>query len=126
MARKGSKSDGSNSVSGYRFINVQLDKADKVRLGALDGLAEFPLSHVSALVQEGYKVSFSEDSKNHSFIASLTDQRETSPFYKCILTGRGTTATNAWVSLCYKHIYMAQEDWSNIATEDTANGSDFG
>lgn len=122
MSKKGSVNGGRSAFGGYKFLEVALSSLDKERLSALDGEAEFPYTGIAAFVEQGYKVSFSEDSRNNSFIASLTDNRQDSPFFKHILTGRGGTASHAWVALCYKHFVIAQEDWSNVAKVDLGGG----
>lgn len=122
MAKKGTVSGGRNAFGGYKFLEVALSSLDKERLSALDGEAEFPYTGIGTLIRQGYKVSFSQDSRNQSFIASLTDNRPDSAFYKHILTGRGDTDIQSWVSLCYKHFYLAQEDWANIAKVDLGGG----
>lgn len=118
MSKKGSRSEGSNAVGGYQFINLALSEVDKERLDSLDIDTEFPFTGIGALVSSGYKVSFSYDDRNQSAICSLTDNRPQSAFFKHILTGRGATAAHAWASLCYKHFYVAQEQWENIAKVD--------
>lgn len=126
MARSKKRGSDSGSDSGYRFINVHLVKADEEWLSACDAQTEFPLSAIFDLVQEGFKVSFNEDSRNSSFVASLTDTREDSSFYKHILTGRGATSADSWLSLAYKHYQIAEGDWHNIASEESGKPSRFG
>lgn len=122
MVKKGKVTGGRSAFGGYKFFEVPLAAADKERLTSIDGEAEFPFTGIGALVEQGYKVSFSEDSRNNTFIASLTDNRADSPFHKHILTGRGDTVGQSWVSLCYKHFYLANEDWTNIAKVDLGGG----
>lgn len=122
MARKGTVTGGRAAFGGYKFLEVALSSTDKERLSALDGEAEFPLTGLGGLIEQGYKVSFSQDSRNQSYIASLTDNNPSSAFHKHILTGRGESATHAWVALCYKHFYLAAENWENIAKVDLAGG----
>jgi hypothetical protein len=126
MAKKGSTSSGNNAFSGYRFINVSLDKDDKAWLAANANIERYPLDALGVLVAQGFKVSFSEDAKNHSFVCSFTDTRSGSPTEKSILTGRGSTTLDAWFACCYKHFQIAREDWTQIADENEASGSRFG
>lgn len=126
MARTKKRGSNDGRDSGYRFINIHLVKADEEWLSNCDAEVEFPLGAVFDLVQEGFKVSFSEDVRNASFTCSLTDTRESSPFHKHILTGRGATAFDSWLSLAYKHFQIAEGDWHNIASENAGSPSRFG
>ena len=116
MARKGSKRTGSakgkpDFGADYRFVNVRLSSDDKARMADLHLDVEFPLSTILDIVAEGYKFSVKEDSKNQTYVASLTDGREDSPAYRAILTGRGSSALNAWYSLAYRHIVLLPDGW---------------
>jgi len=126
MAKKASARNEDNRFGGYRFINVSLDKTDKERLAELLHSDTYPIEGLSGLCEEGYKVSFSYDSKNHSHICSLTDVDEGSPFHKCILTGRGSTALNGWLSACYKHFVLAEGDWEKFGSREESGSSGFG
>lgn len=111
-AARGGKASKPDAFPEYQFINVSLSKADKVRLSALDSSEEFPVHRVLDLASEGYKFSIKEDTKGGGYLASLTDGREDSRCFKCILTGRGSTPFNSWVSLAYRHYTMLERDWS--------------
>lgn len=124
--KKGTKSNGGNSFGGWVFVNVTLSSDDKKRLADCVAANRYPLALVGDLVSAGYKVSFSLDSKNNSYICSISDTREDSPFYKHILSGRGANALNSWYAVCYKHIAMADGDWSVVAEVGTNGGADFG
>ena len=126
MARSKKRGSDGGSDSGYRFINVHLVKADEEWLSACDPNTEFPLSLIFDLVSEGYKVSFNEDVRNASFVCSITDTRSDSSFHKHILTGRGATSADSWLSLAYKHFQIAERDWHNIASENAGDPSRFG
>lgn len=103
--------DKSSFGSDYRFVNVRLSSDDKARMAETDLELEFPISSILDLVAEGYKFSLKEDGKNSTFVASLTDVREESPTSKAILTGRGSTALNAWYALAYRHIVLLPDGW---------------
>lgn len=126
MAKKSSTKQAPNDFGGFRFINVSLTKEDKDKLAALDGSVEFGFELVLSLVEQGYKFSANIDTKHNAYVATLTDLNPDSPFFKHMLTGRGSNATFAWFSLAYKHFYMAQEDWTNFHIDLSDNGSDFG
>lgn len=122
MKQDAKKKPGRAAFGGYTFLEYRLSTVDKERLEALDIDAEFPFTGIAGLVSQGYKVSFSEDPRNSTCICALTDNRNESPFFKSILTGRGGTAAKAWAALCYKHFYLAQEDWANISKVDLDQG----
>jgi len=126
MAKRGSNSAGTNSFGGWSFINISLGEAEKDELGELHQRGVFALELVFDLVQEGYKVSFSEDSKNHSYICSLSDCREDSPSFKHTLTGRGATPAAAFSACCYKHFNIARKDWTQYKLAEGRQGSMFG
>lgn len=107
-----SKPKQDNKPPKFRFINYDLTGDDKLALEALDLDAEFPLTLPCDFAMEGYKYSLAHDARNHCFIASLTDRVEASAFENSCLTGRGATPLDAFHSLCYRHLVLAQGDWS--------------
>jgi hypothetical protein len=125
-AKKGTKSNGNNGFGGYTFINYTLSSDDKKKLAVLAASDAFPLALIGDLVAEGYKFSLSYDAQNGSFVATLTDTREDSLFHKHMLSGRGSIAINAFNSLCYKHLAIADGDWATIADPKASGGGDFG
>lgn len=126
MTKKGSSSNGSSSFGGHRFVNVQLSRDDKERLAEIASSGGYPIDLLGDLLSVGIKVSFSSDKQGHGSICSFTDTREGSPSAKCILTGRGTTPFDAWLSVCFKHYEMAKEDWRTLASLEESSGSRFG
>lgn len=124
---RGKKNDTSKgNFSGYRFISYDLNQADKEWLATHDVIGQFPLSLIDDLVLDGFKVSFSEDAKNNSFIASATDKRESSSHRGAILTGRGSTTINAWISLCYRHYILSECDWGFFDASSQGLSDEFG
>lgn len=128
MARgkKGSKragGAGSGLSRDYWFINVQLGKDDKEQLQTTDLTAEFPVSAIFALADEGYKFSIKKDEHNQTYVASLSDSRDSSDTFGGILTGRGATGLNAWYALAYRHFVILESDWTNADERNTI--SDF-
>jgi len=110
--RKRKTKKGAADGKDFRFINHSLSKKDADWLAAAELDTEFPLASVSDLVTAGYKFSLSLDARNHSFVASITDREAGSDFHNACLTGRGATPLDAWYSLCYRHLVLAQGDWS--------------
>lgn len=105
------KPKNGNTPPKFRFLNYDLTRDDADALEALDLETEFPLTLTFDLAMEGYKYSLSHDAKNQCFIAAITDRVEGSPFENCCLTGRGATPLDAFHSLCYRHLVLAQGDW---------------
>jgi hypothetical protein len=75
---------------------------------------------------EGYKFSLSYDDKNATCVASITDRQPASAFYNCCLTGRGSTPAHAFAALLYRHLVLAETDWSFFGQPDVAGSPDFG
>ena len=120
------KSPSPNSW-GFKFINHRLGSIDQERLQALDCAVEFPPVAIFDLATAGYKFSLTYDEKNQSFLCSLADINQESPFYQHILTGRGSTAINAWFALAYRHFLLCEGDWSAIHNPHSdAGSSQFG
>lgn len=120
---KSKQSSKSAFGSDYRFVNVRLSSDDKARMAETDLAIEFPLGTVLDIVAEGYKFSLKEDEKNSTFVASFTDVRPDSPAFKSILTGRGSTALNAWYSLAYRHTVILVDGWASELSDEGV--SDF-
>lgn len=116
-AAKGTKGK-SPDYGGYTFLNVGLSTDDKTRLAETDRSVEFPLESILDMVLEGYKFTIREDVKNNTFMASLTDIRPESPTYKVILSGRGSTAINAWYALAYRHVVLLVDGWGSFVSEE--------
>jgi len=115
-----------STSSGYTFVNINLSKVDKEWLANADLAAEFPPEWLFDLVQEGFKISVNEDQKNNTYVCSITDVREKSETHKCILSGRGTTALNAWYAVAYRHFRVAETNWLPYVNNGSGLGSDFG
>lgn len=114
MARK---KKTSLPLADYVFINMHLVSDEVKELLSMIETDEFPIEYVWNLVDEGFKVSFSYDELNDSYIASMTDKRPDSNSFGVILTGRGDSALNAWYSLAYKHFVKLNQDWTDIQTK---------
>ena len=112
MTKKaGSNGKGKSGFGDYWFVEVRLSEEDKQTLETREWTDHEQFDSIRGLVAEGYKFSLNEDSKNQSFIATLTDNREGSAAYHGILSGRGATPFNAVCSLLYKHYALLGETW---------------
>lgn len=126
MPKKASTTDASKNFTAFRFINLHLDKTDKAWLAENASFDKFGLDLQFDLVATGFKFSLNYDAGHNTYIASLTDVGETSPTKGCVLTGRGSTAADAWFSLAYKHFVLAKEDWQTIAATTEKGADRFG
>lgn len=107
------KSNGnSGNKYGITWVNYDLTSKDKEWLSSANVASEFPPGMVDDIVFEGYKFGLSPDARNSCFVASLTDKVEGGAFYNHCLTGRGATPAAARISLLYRHVVLAQGDWS--------------
>lgn len=110
--RKGkSKPGGGNGAVWKGFLDCELTSHDKEILSSLDIELEYPPTDWLWVVTQGYKVSMSQDKKNHSYICSMTDVDESSGWCGYTLTGRGSTPQKAWAALMYKHRTKMPEGW---------------
>lgn len=124
MVKKRSKvSSSGNTV--HRFLDIPLSQAAREDLSGYDLEVEFPYDLVEALVTEGYKFSLTFDGRNQTYIASLTDRLPESPWQNTTLSGRGSTALNARCALLYRHLVMADGDWSTLNPDEARPPADF-
>jgi hypothetical protein len=126
VASKNGKKETKTNVPPFRFINYSLSTKDLDKLRSLDMETEFPYRVIDELVMEGYKFSLSYDDKNACCVASITDRQPASSFYNACLSGRGSTPANAFAALLYRHLVLAETDWSFFGESDTTGSSDFG
>lgn len=121
----GSKSNGRSGLPKMVWINHDLTKDDKTRLtdkGLFGDLSGFD---VGGLAEQGFKYSLSPDEKHDCYVASLTQKRQDDAYYNHCLVGRGSTPTNARVSLLYRHLVLAEEDWSFFGQGEDGDGFDM-
>ena len=118
-AKKGSKSNGkTNGLPKMVWINYDLTSEDKRALQDQNLVREILGYDIGDLAVEGFKYSLSPDERNNCYVASLTQKRADSPFHHHCLTGRGSTPTNARLSLLYRHLVLASGDWSFFSQPD--------
>jgi hypothetical protein len=109
----------------FRFINHDLSAAQADELEALDLEAEFTIQDVLLAAQDGYSFMVAPDARGGGFRAHLIDEREGSEHAQRCLSGRGSTPLNAVAALFYRHVVLAQEDWSFFA-DDARSTPKFG
>lgn len=110
----------------YRFINYNLDVAQKTDLRSMDVDVEYGFPRIESLVAQGYKFSLVLDSKNASYIATLTDKAPNSEYENVSISGRGSTPGNALASVMYRHFNVADGDWSILEASENRPSGDFG
>lgn len=121
--KKGAKKSSAKAKSwGVTWVNYDLTVSDKERLSDKELRSHLAGFDVESLVVEGFKYSCGVDTKNSCYIASLTDKSEGSLFRDHCLTGRGATPAAARISLLFRHLVLAEGDWtffgSSKITED--------
>lgn len=105
------------------FVDCELTTEDKFTLKTTDVFATYPIMITLSLMVVGhYKVSLSLDTKNHTCIASMTDNDPSSDTQGYTLTGRGANVENALASLFYKHFYKLADGWETPSERDTEYG----
>lgn len=122
-----SKTTAKKQVAGANwttFVEVSLaghtmeDIVDK--FGDPDVLADA----VQALVERGYRLSFSYSPQNDSMIASLTCKAEGDPNEGCTMTSFAMDWVTATRIACYKHFVVTGEKWAG--SEAAADRPRFG
>jgi len=93
------------------FVDIDLgpDHKDAIRDLSTDPLDVMGL--VAELVEEGYKVSLSNDSAHNSYICAITQTDPGQPNAGYTLSGRGSTLEKAINSVAYKHFTLADGGW---------------
>lgn len=98
-----------------RFVNYELDKEEqqecKAHVWTSDDLDNFLLEAVS----DGYRVSFSYDSKGECYTAYMSSTSPSGPNAGLILTGRGSSPIKSGKQLWWKHNVSLQRDWAEWA-----------
>jgi len=119
QSSKGRAKVGSKSApipSDYKFINYTPTEADKSAIRASVPEHARWLAEIAWATQDGYKLSLSFKPEGAVFTASLTCNDPASGNYKCILTGRGTDPTTAYLWVAYLHLVRFEGAW--LGSED--------
>lgn len=114
-AANGKSARATKSKPEFRFINHDFTVEQQQDLEAYDLETEVTLQDILAAIANGYDFKGAADAKGGGFRAHLIDARPDSPHYMRCLSGRGSTPFNAIASLFYRHLVLAQEDWSFFA-----------
>lgn len=112
MPRAKAKKNDSPAWRG--FVDCNLDTAMKAQAKSwiLQNVEDI-WSKVSALVDDGYKVSFALDRYHDAYQASLSYQVNGHANSGLTLSGRGPDMQGALGMLLFKHYVVLDQDWSN-------------
>lgn len=106
----------------YRFVRIELTEKEKDEFRGQLASGEFDDFDPSDWCRSGYKLTFSFDDTNNTFIATLTAQYKNMPNSGLVLTGRGGSIPTALAVLQFKHIHLCGDDgWK--AAESLRGGS---
>lgn len=109
---KGKPNGSATRLPKMSWVNYDLTAEDKEWLADPKNVGELERFSVDDLIIEGFKYSLGRDARNSCYVASLTDKQEGTPFHNHCLTGRGATPVAARISLLYRHLVLAEGDWS--------------
>lgn len=116
QSRRGKARQAEGQVAWQGFVDVPLTDEDKASLAEGHFEAADAFSFLEEMVEDGYKVSVSQDAKNSCYVASATGRRPDDPNNGYTLTGRGPDVVGSLASLAYKHITLCERGaWSNRA-----------
>ena len=110
-----SKNEGKPVWQG--FCDIILTETDKDRLRGVEFEADDILGALTALVEQGYKVSLTDDVEHGMSIASATGQGQDCANRGYTLSARSGSLPKAVMVLWYKHHEVAHDGvWSNVQT----------
>ena len=111
----GKASGGQAQPSFLGFVDIPLSEADKASLDGLNFEPEDAFKFLEEMVEDGYKISISQDTAHSCYIATATGRNPNDPNYGYALSGRGADVVGGLASLAYKHVTLCQRGvWSNF------------
>lgn len=120
--RKGKGSTKQEKVTWLGFVEISLTEEDKAAIVDMPLNDKAAFDFIEGMVEDGYKVSFSEDTAHSSFIASATGQRPGNPNAGYTLAGRGPSVIGSLASLAYKHQQLCKQgDWTAFVGSTTTS-----
>jgi hypothetical protein len=132
-SRKQGKSDGKGLALtggtndyGVEFVKIRLSDHDKQILSGWEWDADEFLNELERLVDSGYKVSFSFDTRGMSWLASITGSKSCAhpPNTGKCLVSRGSDFQKAWLSAMYKLATYCEDN--NFPGDPVETIEDFG
>jgi len=98
------------------FVDVQLSDADKASLAQGHFEAGDAFQFMEEMVEDGYKVTISQDTAHSSYVASATGRLPDDPNNGYTLTGRGPDVIGSLAALAHKHIVICQRgSWRAVS-----------
>jgi hypothetical protein len=103
-----------------QFVQVTLTNDDleamKTWIKARSDVSEF----MQRIIEEGHKLSFNYDRKNHWFVCWAIPTSETDPNNGLILSGRGKNPANALGQVLWLHYEKYAEKWPGAKDNGSA------
>jgi len=116
--RKGDPKPGESQWLG--FVDIPLSDADKARIPELGIEGERAFNFLEEMIEDGYKITLSQDKKHSCYIATATGQHTESGNDGYSLSGRGPSTAGAVAALAYKHICLCERgSWGSVAVVPT-------
>jgi hypothetical protein len=124
-AKQGKRSQGSSNgkrVEWRGFIDIDLTDVDKTYVREMSLEADDVFGIIVELVNDGNKLTISNDASHNSYVVAITCQIPDDPNAGLTLNGRGSTLEKAVNSLWYKHSSLAEGGaWENVAGSRAAD-----
>lgn len=102
----------SNDRKQAQFVNFDLDEATKAKFKQW---REKQVVHLADLVDKlcdsGYGISAKPDSYSGGYASFITPLDPKNPLAGWILSGRGSSASNAMLGALYRHLVIFQGNW---------------
>lgn len=119
MAKKNARANSSNGIGEWKgFANIPFGAQDKDK--ALHWSKERDLwQEASDLVASDYKITLTVDQRSDAFVCSISCYDSDSPNYKHTMTSRAPTIDFALMVAIYKHIVIANGDWTEGVSAET-------
>jgi len=103
------------------FVNYNLTDAERKKLKAANFPDDAAFSQLLKMIEEGYKVTFSEDKFHKCFSCFIIPTNPGGDNSGYILTARGSSPEKAFKQACYLHWDKFDRIWSSwkgIGTEE--------
>lgn len=105
-------------ANGGKWITYRITEADKknAKVWATQVGELMPLLFEE--IAKGYKFSLAGDQKNDSYVATLTDKRDDSPFFEYSLSQRGGHPESALAAVLFVHLSALAGGWVEQTKDD--------
>lgn len=117
--------DDANTHHGFVNINLEEDEKTYYTQWAIENETEV-WNELTEILLTGLKISIKNDAANDCFIASLTGKGARKfPLFNLTISARASSWTSAVSLLVFKHVVLAETDWSKYWTEKRRFGSEI-